>query len=112
MLQLDQSFLEDVGLGELPPEVGGSLLRAVYTELERRVGSALAAQMSDEQLTEFEAFIDEDNEPGAVAWLEENFSDYSHVVHERYLDVRAEVADRSESILAHFCLAPSAGRSV
>ncbi|HEU5121843.1 MAG TPA: DUF5663 domain-containing protein [Candidatus Saccharimonadales bacterium] len=58
MFQLDDTFLNDVGLSTLPDDQKRAFLQHVYEELELRVGTRLSDGMSDAQLQEFEAIID------------------------------------------------------
>ncbi len=75
MLKLDNKFLEDLGLGELPEEQRRPFLQHIYEELELRVGTKLSDGMNDLQLQEFEAIID--RKDGAVDnWLNKYVPDY------------------------------------
>lgn len=68
MFQLDDKFLEDVGLAQLPPEQKQAFLEQVYSSLEERVGVRLSDGLTDAQLEEFEGIID--RKPEKVdAWL-------------------------------------------
>jgi hypothetical protein len=68
MYQLDDQFLTDIGLGDLPEDQRKPFLQHVYDQLEYRVGISLSEGMSDAQLEEFEAIIDK--KPEAVqAWV-------------------------------------------
>ena len=58
MFQLDDQFLTDIGLADLPEEQKKPFLQHVYDQLEYRVGVRLSEGMSDAQLEEFEAIID------------------------------------------------------
>jgi len=58
MFQLDDQFLTDIGLADLPEEQKKPFLQHVYDQLEYRVGIRLSEGMSDAQLEEFEAIID------------------------------------------------------
>lgn len=58
MFQLDDQFLQDVGLGDMPADQKQAFLQHIYSELELRVGTKLSEGLSDEQMAEFEAFID------------------------------------------------------
>lgn len=60
MIRIDDSLLEELGLMTLPKEERDALLRQIYETLEMRVGMKLAERMSDQQLDEFERFIDGD----------------------------------------------------
>lgn len=75
MFQLDDKFLNDVGLGELPEEQKQAFLEYFREQLELRVGTQLSEGMSDAQLTEFESFIDRDEEK-VNSWIEANVPDY------------------------------------
>lgn len=68
------------GLMDLSIEARRSLELLIDETLEFRVGSLLAEEMTDEQLDEFEAFIDADDEEGALEWLNENFPNHKFVV--------------------------------
>jgi len=68
MFQLDDKFLEDIGLNELPEEQKKPFLQHIYEELELRVGTKLSEGMSDAQLAEFESIIDRKDEVIA-AWM-------------------------------------------
>lgn len=58
MFQLDDQFLTDIGLADLPEEQKKPFLQHVYDQLEYRVGVRLSEGMSDAQLEEFESIID------------------------------------------------------
>lgn len=75
MFQLDDKFLEDVGLNELPEEQKKAFLQHIYDELELRVGTKLSDGMSDEQLEEFESIIDRKDDV-ISAWLNKYVPDY------------------------------------
>lgn len=68
MFQLDDQFLKDIGLADLPEEEKKPFLQHVYDQLEYRVGIRLSEGMSDAQLEEFEAIID--RKPEVIeAWV-------------------------------------------
>ena len=75
MFQLDDKFLEDVGLNDMPEEQKKPFLQHIYDELELRVGTELSNGMSDAQLQEFESIIDRKNEV-VDAWLTKFAPDY------------------------------------
>lgn len=100
MFKLDNTLLEELGLAALPNEDKNRMLQHIYETLEMRVGMKLAEQMSDTQLDEFESFIDQNDEPGALKWLETNFPDYKKVVAEELEKLKAEVKQSAEQIVA------------
>lgn len=75
MFQLDDTFLEEVGLSAMPQEQKKAFLQHIYDELELRVGTRLSDGMSDAQLEEFEAIIDRKDDI-ISAWLAKHVPDY------------------------------------
>ncbi len=100
MFKLDFNLLQELGLGGLPEEEKKKMLRHIYETLEMRVGMKLASQMSDQQLNEFEAFIDGNDEAGALKWLETNFPEYKKVVGDELEKLKAEIKVAAPQILA------------
>jgi len=68
MFQLDDKFLQDLGLDQLPEEQKKPFLEHIYSELELKVGTRLSDGLSDAQLEEFEKIIDR-NEEAIDTWL-------------------------------------------
>ena len=100
MFKLDNTLLEELGLGSLPADEKAKMLNHIYETLEMRVGMKLAERMTNEQLDEFEAFIDRNDEPGALKWLETNFPDYKQVVAEQLDVLKAEIKQNAPAIVA------------
>ena len=100
MIKLDDDLLQELGLAGLPPEEKKKLLAHIYETLEMRVGMKLAEQMSDAQLTEFEQFIDRNDEAGALKWLETNFPNYKDVVASEFERLKGEIRQVAPQILA------------
>ena len=75
MFQLDDKFLEEVGLGGLPDDQKQAFLAYFREQLEYRVGTRLSEGLSETQLEEFESFIDRDEER-VDKWLTANTPDY------------------------------------
>lgn len=100
MIKLDDDLLAELGLAALPTEEKKKLLAHIYETLEMRVGMKLAEQMTDAQLTEFEQFIDRNDENGALHWLETNFPNYKDVVAAEFEVLKGEIAQSAPQILA------------
>lgn len=100
MFKLDNDFLTSLGLGGLPVDEKNRLLQMIYERLEMNVGMRLAEKMTDQQLDEFESFIDRNDEAGALKWLESNFPNYKDVVAEELEKLRVEVQTAAPQILA------------
>jgi hypothetical protein len=99
MIKLDDNFLKDLGLGGLPAEEKRKMLAHIYETLEMRVGVKLASGMSDAQLDEFESYVNNKDEAGALKWLETNFPDYKKVVEEELSKLKEEVKQAAPHIL-------------
>ncbi|MBP6041572.1 hypothetical protein KA529_00955 [Candidatus Saccharibacteria bacterium] len=100
MLKIDDNLLKEIGLSALPADERNRLLAQIYETLELRVGMRLAENMTDDQLDEFEQFIDSNNEDGALKWLEANFPNYKAVVAEELEKLKAEIKKDADHILA------------
>lgn len=100
MIKLDDNLLQELGLGALPPEEKKKMLAHIYETLEMRVGMELAKQMTEAQLSEFEQFINRNDEAGALQWLETNFPHYKQVVADEFEKLKAEIKAVAPQILA------------
>ncbi len=100
MFKLNNELLDELGLGSLPPDEKNKMLKHIYETLEMRVGMKLAEQMSNQQLDEFEAFIDGNDEPGALKWLETNFPNYKQVVADELDKLKGEIKQNAPQIVA------------
>lgn len=100
MFQLDDDFLQSVGLGSMPADQKDAFKEHLLEELEWRVGVRLSEGMSEQLLAEFEDLVNNDNEQGALNWLETNRPDYKEVVAEEMEKLRQEVAANKDAILS------------
>ena len=100
MFKLDDNLLRELGLGALPAQEKNRMLQHIYETLEMRVGMKLAEQMTNEQLDEFEAFIERNDEAGALKWLETNFPNYKQVVADELEKLKTEIKAAAPQILA------------
>lgn len=100
MIKLDDNLLQELGLGQLPPDEKKKMLAHIYETLEMRVGMELAKQMTDAQLNEFEEFIKRNDEAGALRWLETNFPNYKSVVASEFDKLKLEVKQVAPHIVA------------
>lgn len=76
MFRLDDQFLKDIGLDNLPDEQKKPFLQHIYSELELRVGTRLSDGLSDAQLEEFEEIIDR-KEAKIMDWLAQYAPNYA-----------------------------------
>jgi hypothetical protein len=100
MLKIDNTLLQDVGLGGLPDSEKNSFLKHIYETLEMRVGVRLADQMTNQQLDEFEQYFEAKDDAGAFQWLETNFPNYKDIVQQEFDKLKAEITQTAPQILA------------
>ncbi len=60
MLKIDEKFLEETGLAQIPTERKAGLINKIQEELEKRTGEKLVEGMTIEQLQEFEGIMNND----------------------------------------------------
>ena len=77
MFQLNDDFLKELGLDSLPEQQKQAFLEHILEELQERVGMRLSEGLSDQQLSEFESFMDRD-EAKTRAWIAAHASDYQN----------------------------------
>jgi hypothetical protein len=99
-MRIDENMLVELGLGSLSVQDKDDLLKQIYQTLEIRVGMKLAERMSDAQLKEFEQFINNKDDAGALRWLETNFPDYKQVVALELDGLKAELKRDADKIIA------------
>ncbi|MGC9667520.1 DUF5663 domain-containing protein [Planosporangium sp. 12N6] len=98
-IKLDQNTLVELGLAALPPAHGELMLRYIYETLELRVGTTLAAEMSESELADFEGLIDAGDEAGALDWLVAHRPDYKAVVRTEWDRLRTELAGQAAQLI-------------
>lgn len=59
-MNIDNDFLVEVGLGDTPEEQKPELIKKIRSELESRIGEEMGKSLSLEQLKEFEALMEND----------------------------------------------------
>jgi hypothetical protein len=100
MLKIDNTLLQEVGLGTLADSEKNSFLKHIYETLEMRVGVRLADQMTNQQLDEFEQYFEAKDDAGAFRWLETNFPNYKDIVQQEFDKLKAEITQTAPQILA------------
>ena len=93
-MQLDESFLQEMGLQAMPEDQKQAFLDYVQEELEVRIGARISKGLSEEQLNEFDAISDPLE---AAKWLEKNRPDYREIFTLTIEELKAEIrANRSK----------------
>ena len=101
MFQLDDQFLKDLGLDRLPAEQKEAFLAHIYSELELRVGVRLSEGLSDEQLAEFESFVDRQDDKVRV-WVSTHVPEYAIDSAYQQLKANAPAGTDDVAILAEY----------
>lgn len=76
-MRIDDMFMEEVGLNEMPDGERQAFMDHAEEELEVRVGHAVSQELSAEQLRDFEE-IEEGGQ--AAAWLKINVPNFREIV--------------------------------
>ncbi|MFV0485127.1 MAG: DUF5663 domain-containing protein [Candidatus Saccharimonadales bacterium] len=99
MFKLDDEFLNEIGKGDMPEEEKAALLEHLQGELEERVGERISANLSDEQIEEFEKIIDGDE--ASIQDFLDTLGDYKNdEIYQKFLSVGA--TDGSPELLAEY----------
>jgi hypothetical protein len=101
MYKLDDEFLAQLGLSEMPAEQKQAFLQHIYSELEVRVGEKLTENMTDAQLDEFGVFVDK-NEAGVRQWFATNLPNYVELPDYKMAVEKAGAGANELAVLADF----------
>lgn len=93
MFQLDDKFLQELGVDQLPDDQKQAFKEHIYSELELRVGTRLSEGLSEAQLTEFESFVDRDDEK-VLGWIGEHVPDYQN--DESFIQLRTSAPEGTD----------------
>ena len=95
-MRVDEQFMQEVGLGEMPEAEKRAFMEHAQEELEVRVGHHVGAELTDAQVAEFET-INDLNE--ATNWLERNVPGYRAIVEQVYQSFKNELLSERQKIL-------------
>jgi len=101
MFQIDDKFLQDLGLDQLPEDQKQAFKEHIYSQLELRVGTRLSDGLSDAQLAEFESFVDR-NMAKVQEWISKNVPDYQNDESYKQLKTNAPATVDEPTILAEY----------
>lgn len=101
MFQLDDKFLQELGLDQLPEDQKQAFKEHIYSELELRVGTRLSDGLSEAQLAQFESFVDRDEEK-VSAWISENVPDYQNDPSYQQLHTNAPQNAEPSAVMAEY----------
>lgn len=101
MFQLDDKFLQDIGLADLPEDQKQAFLQHIYSELELRVGTKLSEGLSEDQMAEFETFIDRDEE-AVKTWFDQYMPNYADLPDYQQLKAAAPAEVTDIDVMAEY----------
>lgn len=73
MYQSDEQIITQIGIADLPEE----RQRSIIDEVQVQIGELVSEQLTEQQLNEYQAIIDDDKDV-IDAWLDENVPDYKN----------------------------------
>lgn len=97
MIRVDEQFMEEVGLSDMPADEKQEFMQHAEEELEVRVGQRVGVGLSKEQLLEFSEIDDLDI---ATDWLNRYVPDFRDRVKAVFEDFKQEIASERDQILA------------
>lgn len=135
MFQINESFLEGLGLESMSEDDKKNFLEYVQDQMELRIGERISSNMDNEKQDEFAKLADGDeaianevmmryphfeddevyanilassdgnkevatNQYATLKWLEENCPNYQEVVKNTIDEIRKEIKDNKDQILA------------
>ena len=100
MIKIDEAFLKEVGLQDLPENQKGAFLSHTQDELELRVGEEMSRNLTVEQLQEFEGIMKMDRD--IMLKLLSRLGDYREDPLYTKLLIRHEVKEGNMEILSEF----------
>jgi hypothetical protein len=135
MFQINESFLEGLGLESMSDDDKKNFLEYVQDQMELRIGERLSSSIDNEKQDEFAKLADGDeavtnevmmryphfeddevyttilngagdnkevaiNQYATLKWMEENCPNYQEVVKNTIDEIRKEIKDNKEQILA------------
>lgn len=95
-MRVDEQFMEEVGLGAMPLDEKQAFMQHAEEELEVRVGQAVGADLTDEQMDEFDKMTDLKQ---AAEWLNAHVPNFRQITEEVYQKFKQELVAERNSIL-------------
>lgn len=99
-MKIDDDFLKELGLEALSAEDKKAMIAQIVETLEMRVGTKLAAGLTDAQLQEFEQLMQAKDQDGALKWLETNSPGYKEVVKAELENLKKEIKSNAANIVS------------
>ena len=95
-MRIDDDFMKEVGLAEMPEAEKQEFMRHAQEELEVRVGQEIGAGFSEEQMDAFDEINDLSE---AAAWLDANAPEFREIARRVYEGFKQELIAERNNIL-------------
>lgn len=95
-MELNEEFLQEMGLSAMPEDQKKAFLDYVQEELEVRVGQKISKGLTEVQLNEFDKITDPME---AAKWLEINRPDYREIVTRTIEEMKAEIRANRDKLI-------------
>lgn len=96
-MDLDEKFLQEMGLSAMPEDQKQKFLDYIQEELEVRIGERISRGLTQEQLNEFDAITDQAE---ATKWLEKNRPDFREIVNRTLEELKEEIRANRTRLVA------------
>lgn len=96
---INDDFLAEVGLAELPLSDKPAMLEHIRSTLEFRIGTKLTANLSPELVVEFDAIMQQQQTDVALAWLQQHLPHHPQIVQQELTALKQEITDNAEQIV-------------
>lgn len=101
MFQIDNTFLEDIGIAELPADRQQQLVEQIQQELSLRFGERLARIVDEDTMVEFTNIVDETSDAAGV-FLSQSMPQYRQTAEFLQLAHTADVPTDNEGVVREF----------
>ncbi len=91
MSNLDEQFLRDLGIADLPEEKKGPLVAGLEEQIENRIGLKMAEGLSDEQLEELDRLTEGGDDAQVKEWLDRYVPGYGEIARGVLEEVKGEI---------------------
>jgi hypothetical protein len=99
--QIDDAFLNDLGLGNIATEQKKALVGQLLETLQLRVGERLSQDLTDEQIANFERVTanEEGSADAALEWLQTNNPNYPAIVNEETEKLKQDLRTNLDTVV-------------
>lgn len=99
---LDEDFLDDVGLTSLPDSEKSDMLTYLKEEMSVHVGQVLMRQLSVSQVTTFTELVKQNNPTTVVGFLRQHLPNYQEIVTREIAVFKDSVKSEAPDLLRRY----------